>query len=494
MIWRESLPARVATATAGLLALVLMIITASSYVMTALMLRQGVDNTLRAALPVTAGSVEEVLEKARMFEGAEHEERYLQVLDLTGSVREGDSSLPIDEKALTTAQKTGFAFVSLVEDDDRYKPRRGPDWWQAITPREHELRVMYALVEGRHAPVVLQMATPIGPVGEVLPGLFIRLAVLAGVGLLISSLIAWRMSAQTYRPLQAVTATAADISTQTLSLRIPDIWRDRTLRRLIGVLNDMIARLQGAFEAQGRFVAAAAHELRGPLGAMRAEMEVTLRRERTPAEYREALQGALEETARLATLSEHLLMLARYDRGAGLAMERDIPLSSLLERTAAEVKRSVGGELQLAVPANLTLDGDPLALERLVANLARNGIEAGGCPVRITAEGGPFGPGPGFQAVGAAKTPVLGQEGIWIRVADQGPGIPAEVLPNLFEPFYRADPARSRDGGTGLGLAIVKTVVEAHGGQIRVESMPGQGTVFHCWLPRHQPGLGGTSA
>jgi signal transduction histidine kinase len=232
------------------------------------------------------------------------------------------------------------------------------------------------------------------------------------------------------------------------------------------VLNAMIGRLQGAFEVQGRFVAAAAHELRGPLGAMRAELEVALRRPRSAEEYKAALEGALAETARLSTLAEHLLMLARYERGVGLTVERDLDLSVLLERAAREVQRATGGQVTVSVPEGLTLDGDPLALERLVSNLARNGVEAGGAPVALEAR--------------------AEQGGVAITVRDSGPGIPAEALPHLFEPFYRADPARGRDGGTGLGLAIVKTVVDAHKGTVRVESAPGQGAVFHVWLPLRQ--------
>jgi signal transduction histidine kinase len=286
------------------------------------------------------------------------------------------------------------------------------------------------------------------------------------VGVAIVGVIAWRMARETYKPLQAVIATADDISAHSLELRVPDVWHDRTLRKLTQVLNAMIGRLQGAFEVQGRFVAAAAHELRGPLGAMRAELEVALRRPRSAEEYKAALEGALAETARLSTLAEHLLMLARYERGVGLTVERDLDLSVLLERAAREVQRATGGQVTVSVPEGLTLDGDPLALERLVSNLARNGVEAGGAPVALEAR--------------------AEQGGVAITVRDSGPGIPAEALPHLFEPFYRADPARGRDGGTGLGLAIVKTVVDAHKGTVRVESAPGQGAAFHVWLPLRQ--------
>jgi signal transduction histidine kinase len=470
MNWRDSLPARVAMATTGLLALVLLTVTGAAYTITALMIRDGMDTALRASLPMQTGGLNEVLEGARKFEEEDHEHRHIGVLEPSGTVRFGPVDLPLEQRALDRALRTGEAFYSATRENDVWQVRSGPDWWQALTPRSDEVRVLYVTVGEPDRPVVIQLSAPLDHVSETLPHLLRWLLLLGGLGALLCGLIAWRMAGRTYVPLRAITATADDISTRTPSLRIPDMWHDRTLRRLIAVLNAMIARLQQAVAMQGRFTAAAAHELRGPLGAMRAELEVTLRRERPAAEYRRALEGALEETGRLTGLAEHLLMLARYERGALLAMERDLPLAPLLERAAAEASRSAGGPVHVEAPPDLLLDGDPLALERLVSNLARNGIQAGGAPVTIAAE--PSG------------------EEVAIHVRDTGCGMPREALPHLFEPFFRLDPARDRRGGTGLGLAIVKTVVDAHGGRIEVESTPGLGSAFHVWLPRRQAGSG----
>lgn len=430
MIWRESLPARVAMATAGLLTIVLLTISASAYVITALLLRAAVDSTLTTKI-----------ERPEARPGWEPWE----------------SEIPFDDRHLPPPNRDGLTFVSLIREHGELVPRTGPDWWQALTPAEDEYRVLY--VRGRGGEVARASAS-MEAAHEVLPALLRSLILISILGVLLSALIAWRMAGQTYKPLRAVIATTEDINAQSLEVRVPDAWHDRTLRKLTQVLNAMIGRLQAAFEAQGRFVAAAAHELRGPLGAMRAELEVSLRRERSPKEYRAALEGALAETARLSALAEHLLTLSR---GGSFSREAGIPVPTLLERVAKEVRRATGGDVQTSAPPNLTVDGDPLALERMLSNLARNGIEAGGAPVTMAAvaQGG----------------------GVQITVADQGRGIPAESLPMIFEPFYRADPARSRDGGTGLGLAIVKTIVDAHEGKIMVESEPGVGTTFTIWLP-----------
>lgn len=434
MIWRESLPARVAMATAGLLTVILLTISASAYVITALLLRAAVDSTLAARV-----------ERPEMVRpGLEPLERAYP-------------SIPFDDKHMPPPGRDGQSFVSLIEVDDEWVPRTGPDWWQALTPAEDEIRAL--LVRTRGGEVARAYAS-MEAAHEVLPALLRWLILISILGVLLSALIAWRMAGQTYKPLRAVIATTEDINAQSLELRVPDTWHDRTLRKLTQVLNAMIGRLQAAFEAQGRFVAAAAHELRGPLGAMRAELEVALRRQRSPEEYRAALEGALAETARLSALAEHLLTLSR---GGSFSREAGIPVPTLLERVAVEVRRATGGDVETAAPPDLTIDGDPLALERMLSNLARNGVEADGSPVTIAAR------------------PLGG--GVEITVADRGRGIPAESLPMIFEPFYRADPARSRDGGTGLGLAIVKTIVNAHDGKIQVKSEPGVGTTFTIWLP-----------
>ena len=470
--WRESLPARVATATTGLLALVLIIVTFAFYLNTALLVRQGLDRALAAALPLTAGNLGEVREHAeRMGEDRPPDGRggnkQLRVIDPDGSVRMGNPDLPVDAAAVAQAMRTGKAYTYFSGGPGNWYVRTGPEWWLAMTPRQEDMRVMYARWGRRdEAPMVLELIAPVGDAGEVLPALLWRILLLAVGGVAVCGVIIWRMAGETYRPLRAVIAIADSITMNTLSTRIPDQWGDRTLRRLGNVLNEMVGRLQEAFETQGRFVAAAAHELRGPLAAMRAQLEIRLRRERSPSEYKEALAVALTETIRLSALAEHLLILARFEHGAGMAVQQDVALRPLLDLAAEEAHRVTGAEVLVEAPDDLLLDADPVAVERVVSNLIRNGVNAGGAPIRVTA---------------AAQG-----DQVRITVADQGRGIPPEALPNLFEPFWRGDPARGRESGTGLGLAIVKTAVEAHRGRVSVQSEPGKGSTFTVWLPRRQ--------
>jgi two-component system OmpR family sensor kinase len=449
MIWRDSLPARVSLITSALIGALLLIMSASAYGMTAFLLRQAVDTTLDSAATSLFGTPFD----HRGAPGRSPQDRVEQHTDL-----------PIGQNELERVRSSGPIHLSLVQKDGQWQPRTEPVWWQMLSPQEGELRVLY--VAPRPDSSVRQLATSLEAAHHVLPLLFRWLALASAFGVALVATVVWRMTSEIYRPLEAVVGAAQQVGARSLDQRVPDRWHDRTLRRLTGVLNEMFDRLGAAFAMQSRFVAAAAHELRGPLGAMRAELEVTLRRPRTNAEYEAALEGALSETKRLSIMAEHLLLLARYDQGKGLNVESGIPLKNLLERAAHEVERATGGVVQVAAPADLHLDGDPLALERLFSNLGRNGVEAGGAPIRMEAE----------------RT----DQGILVKVSDQGPGIPVEAFPHLFEPYYRVDPARQRDGGVGLGLSIAKAVVDLHGGTIQVENRPEGGARFTVWFPVHE--------
>jgi signal transduction histidine kinase len=467
MLWRKSLPARVALATAGLLTVLLLLLTLSAYALTAVLLRQGVDAALRTAVPLQ-GPLAEMMARANEFRGRDPGARIVQVLPADAGL-EGGGELPVDPRALDAVRRERIAFSSVAPGPDgRLQVREEPGWWQALFPVSREIRVAYLQIGQRGSAGVMMVGMPLGPSGEVLPQVFMGMMALSAVGIVLAGLITWRMVGETYKPLRRITAIADSVTTKTLAVRIPDIWQDLTLHRLTTVLNEMVARLQEAFEVQGRFVASAAHELRGPLAAMRAELEVTLRRPRPAEEYREALEGALEETDRLTALAEHLLILARYERGVSLQVDEGLALAPLLHRVAGEIRRSLGAEVAVTVPGDVTVAGDPIALERVVANLARNGIEAGGAPVEM--------------AVGKGA----GGGWVWIAVRDHGPGVAPESVPMLFEPFYRADSARRRDAGVGLGLAIVKAIVDAHGGRIEVEQAEGGGARFVVHLPERQ--------
>jgi signal transduction histidine kinase len=240
------------------------------------------------------------------------------------------------------------------------------------------------------------------------------------------------------------------------------------MRGLCHTLNDAFARQETAFARQTRFTADASHELRTPLSIIRTHIDLALKRERTPEEYREALQTCLRSAERMSSVVQGLLTLARADSGADTFARDEIRLDSVV-RAVVESLQAAADERQIALHLDLAPvvvwgDGDRLAdvASNLVSNAVRYNRPGGQVTVTLLDE------------AGDAE----------LRVADTGIGIPAPARARIFERFYRVDDARSRAaGGAGLGLAITRWIVEGHGGTITVEDRPGGGSLFVVTLP-----------
>ena len=293
-------------------------------------------------------------------------------------------------------------------------------------------------------------------------GLPLALA-LAGIG-------AWLLATRALRPLASMAAQARRITESSLDTRIAVADAAAELEILIASFNDLLSRLDRSFDTMRRFVADASHELRTPVSVIRGEAGVALSRERSPAEYRESLAVVLDESRRLSALIDDLLNLARADSGRVQLEARDFYLNELLAECCGRVRAPVAARnltLECLPAADLQYRGDEPLLRRLILNLLDNAI-------RYTPPGG---------RVTAALE--ITETGVHIRVADTGIGIPPEHASRVFERFYRADEARSREaGGFGLGLAIVKWIAEAHRGAVECATAPGAGSTFTVTLPR----------
>jgi two-component system, OmpR family, sensor histidine kinase CiaH len=225
-----------------------------------------------------------------------------------------------------------------------------------------------------------------------------------------------------------------------------------------------LSPVEVAFERQNVFVADASHELRTPLAVIRANAEFL--QERQPAS--EEAAEIVSETDRLSSLVDSLLAVARGD-GTGEAAHDELDLGAVVEGSAASM-RSLASErgvaLDVSAAPELRVRGSREQLRQLVVILVDNAL-------RYTAKGG------------QVDVDVAGRDGSAVMaVTDTGIGIPPDALGHVFERFYRADDARTRDsGGVGLGLAIAQKLVDEHGGRISAESTPGQGSTFTVTLP-----------
>jgi heavy metal sensor kinase len=307
--------------------------------------------------------------------------------------------------------------------------------------------------------------------------------VLVGMVLLLTGATfmgAWWLAGSAVRPVWEITEQATRVEAGTLNRRIAAHAETDEYRGLVAVLNRMLARLDESFRNQRRLTADVSHELRTPLTALRGEIEVALRAERTPRDYQRVLHSALEEIERLTVMSDDLLLITRIDAGLVEAQREPTCVNDIVQRALASLQVRVE-ERGLSVERRLAADGATASLDRgLVEQVVQQLLDNA---VKFTPpEGG----------IRITTAPLDGPGGIRLSVEDSGPGIPPEYLAHIFEPFYRADEARSRGSGTGLGLAMVAAIVRLHGGTICVTNVAGGGARFDVELPARHPAPGGT--
>ena len=313
----------------------------------------------------------------------------------------------------------------------------------------------------------LATTLPIGPVDEAV-AVFARAMILIAVFASLLALPAsWLLARRTLRPVAALT-TSAIAQSRAFSRRVIDSGDPDELARLAATFNGVLATLEGAYEAQQRFLAAASHELRAPLTLVQANLELLLRAERglTEKDRAQMLGEAYGEARRMGRLVADLLVLARVDTRAPLRRE-PVELDRVVLQVVGEMRRLSGGvSLEIASFEPAVVEGDPDGLKQVVLILLDNAIKYTGAGGRVTVN---------LQRA---------ERGARVVVRDTGVGIAPADLPHVFERFYRADAARAHDtAGTGLGLSIARAIAEAHGGTVDLTSAPGGGTTATLWLP-----------
>jgi two-component system, OmpR family, sensor kinase len=279
---------------------------------------------------------------------------------------------------------------------------------------------------------------------DALGGLLAAFLVGGPIALGLSTLLGYLLAGALLRPVEDMRRRAAEISTERAGQKLPLPQAHDEIFRLGTTLNEMLGRLEAGIARERRFVADASHELRTPLALLSTELELAQRRPRSPEELRAALDSAAEEVDRLTRLAEDLLVLARADEGQLPLRREEIQVKDLLETVAGRFNQNV----EVGVQDGDSIVGDRLRLEQALGNLVDNARRHGAGTIRLQAE--------------------RRDDRIELRVSDEGPGFPPELLPHAFDRFTRGDEARER-GGTGLGLAIVAAVAKAHGGRAHAE-------------------------
>ncbi len=317
----------------------------------------------------------------------------------------------------------------------------------------------------------IRLGESLEPLSKLRSRILLVLGVAIPAALLLGSYGGLLLANQALRPVDRITRAAKRIGAGDLSERVktPSVMDE--IGRLATTFNHMIARLEAAFERQRQFTSDASHELRTPLALVRGDIEITLRRERAPEEYKRALTSSLEEIIRLSRLVEDLLTLARADAGRTQLRLEDFSLDQLCRKMIDYISPLAAHRDQTLtyVPASddVVISGDVQRLKQLLLNLLDNAI-------KYTDPNGTIILGLGRESGNAV-----------ITIQDSGRGIPAEDIPHIFERFFRRSRTTSdkRATGFGLGLSIVKWIVDSHGGSISAKSELGHGTTFTVRLP-----------
>jgi heavy metal sensor kinase len=443
-----------------LLAITLAIFCAALY----LALRHNLNSTLNDSLESRAEIVAGLVVDVDRIDVAEltipgdpvEGEEFVRVFDSSGNLvfdNSGENFRPPDDPAAVAAALSGARTRSNLD--------LGPKLRALTAPIRANGQVIGAVEVGlstddlhstlRTLLIIILAAYPLA------------LVIASGGGVLLAS--------RALSPIDGLTRTARRISAEDLSQRLDMRLPDDELGRLARTFDEMIARLDDAFRRQRQFTADASHELRTPLTAIKGQTEVALQRDRDPAEYRSVLRNVNLEVDRMIRLVSSLLTLARADAQQVPLARESISLGTLLSDAADQVRpvaESKGVTVRLRDGGDTELSADQDLLLQLILNLLDNAL-------KHTPSGG---------SIDVSWRKEDGQAKV--VVSDEGPGIPSEHLPHIFDRFYRVDKARSRDGGgVGLGLSICRWIAQAHGGSIEADNAPGQGATFTVQLPIH---------
>jgi len=333
---------------------------------------------------------------------------------------------------------------------------------------------MTAWAENSFGGQTVVFAIPIDDVNATL-GQLLRLEIFISIAVVgATAILAWILIHLGLRPLRRMGAVAGEIAAGDYSRRVDPATSRTEIGRLGLALNAMLSQIEKAFAERTaserrlrRFIADASHELRTPLTSIRGYSEMLRRGAgESPEDASLARRRIEEESVRMSTLVDDMLLIARLDQGRPLET-KDVDLQAIARDAAADARAvAPQREITLQAPELVMVSGDDTRLRQVVGNLVRNALvhTPAASPIEIA---------------------VTTQNGTaQLSVSDHGPGLNPEDRERIFEPFYRADPSRSRDsGGAGLGLSIVSAVVGAHGGKVDVRETNGGGATFEVALP-----------
>jgi two-component system, OmpR family, sensor kinase len=450
----------------GILFLVLLVFSTSVYIYFKNSLLTSIDAKLRSMADVISssdihsqtvgGNLEQYLVSLL---GRKPKGKLIQIMDSSGKIRANTND--------TAADNFQTPYHTLE------RATAGEVVYETIETANPRIRVVTLPIIDRNKTTstsFVQVGTSLEDFDESMRRLLIILifGTLTSVAIIIA--IGYYMAKKALKPVDKIRKAAVKITFRNLDEYIDIGSRKDELGKLADTFNEMILRLRDAFQRINQFSIDVSHELKTPLTILKGGTEVALRKEREAAEYRRLLSSHLEEIDRMSNIIDDLLLLSKADTGKMQLNVEEVALRDLILEVYMDMKifaEKKNVELSVGDIGDTKVKGDELKLRRMLWNIVDNGIKytQPGGRVEISL----------FTENGNAR----------IDVKDTGVGIADSDIKYVFDRFYRADRARSRENGTGLGLSISKWIAEAHEGTIDVESHLSSGSLFSVRLPTH---------
>ena len=405
----------------------------------------------------------EVLRKRRNANFSRSAQRWVReestdpkLLDIMVQVFDTDGNAITSSKNITgLGEIPRGKFIPVLQGKERFDTIA--DFRIYTTPVFEDDKVAY----------IVQVANPLESIRMALNNLKVALFLLFPITVLVTGIMGAFIAKVTLHPVDSMIETILKIRAENMQIKLKIPNTKDEIQKLAETFNDMLGRLESAFNTQRRLFADLSHELKTPLTILKGEFEVILKKARSNEEYQGTLKSALEETDRIIRLSENLLILAKFDSKETSQKNEKLEITALIRgivnsvRGLAELKEI---KLSFSGPEGLRVYGDHNQLKTLFLNIIENAFK--------------YTPEKGKIDITAIKKGTS----VNIDIKDTGLGIPEDEVEHIFDRFYRVDKSRS-SSGFGLGLSIAKSIAEAHGGGISVQSCPGKGASFIISLP-----------
>jgi two-component system, OmpR family, sensor kinase len=450
----------------GALSLILVVFSTGVYMYFTSSLLRSVDTKLKSIADVISSSMNDVQSQSMVGNmeqyltnvlGRRPKGKLVQIMDSSGRVRANSNDMEAEnyQTSFNTLERAAAGEV-VYETIETARPR---------------IRVVTLPIMDKgktKSTSFVQVGTSLEEHDESIRRLLIILVFGIFTAVSFTIAIGYYMAKKALKPVDKIRRAAVKISFRNLEEYIDIGPRQDELGKLAETFNDMLSRLREAFQRINQFSIDVSHELKTPLTILKGGTEVALRKERNAAEYRALLVSHLEEIDRMSSIIDDLLLLSKADTGKIQLNMADVSLRDLIVEVYMDMqifaeKKNV--ELHLGNVIDTKVKGDELKLRRMLWNIVDNGI-------KYTQNGGRV-----------DVSSAIDDGFVRIDVQDTGVGIAEEDLKFVFDRFYRADRARTRENGTGLGLSISKWITEAHKGTIEVKSNVSSGSLFSIKLP-----------